>query len=234
MIAVTFALPAESSELQRRLRDAKIVHRGGRKINMGWIGGREIQIFHTGVGLEMARTRILQYLDTASPSLLISSGFAGAIRSHYRVGDLLLAENFCDPGLLTTARRVLREQNVHTAKMLSAAKMIDSAEEREEVWRRHEAAAIDMETEAIADVCASRGLRMLSLRVLSDTPQHPFPLPAEILFDIERQKTPSLRLIKYLTTHPAAVPRLVRFGGQINRARGSLTRALVTLLGSEL
>jgi adenosylhomocysteine nucleosidase len=234
MIAVTFALPAESSALRRRLREAKILRQGGQKIRTGTIAGRNVQIFHTGVGKEIARARLVQYLEMQSPALLISSGFAGAVRSHFRVSDLLLAENFCDPGLLTSARRVLREQNVHTATMLSVAKMIDSPEEREEVWRRHEAAAIDMETEAIAGVCASRGLRMLSLRVVSDTPRHPFPLPAEILFDLKRQKTPSFRLIRYLMRHPAAVPRLLHFSGQIGRARRSLTGALVAVLGSEL
>jgi adenosylhomocysteine nucleosidase len=234
MIAVTFALPAESSGLQRRLQERKIVRQAGQKIMAGRIGGRAVQILHTGVGKEMAQARLSQYLNTALPALLISSGFAGATRSHYRVNDLLLAENFCDPGLLAIARRVLREQNVHTAKMLTVAKMIDSPAERQEVWEQHEAVAIDMETEAIATVCARRGLRMLSLRVLSDTPRYPFPLPPEVLFDIERQRTPALRLIKYLIAHPAAVPRLLRFVQQIGQARRSLTGALVTVLRSGL
>ena len=234
MIAVTFALPAESSGLRQQLREVKIIRQGGQEIPTGRMGGREVRIIHTGVGAKAARARLIQCLDIAAPALLISSGFAGAARSNYRVGDLLLAENFSDPGLLATARRVLREQLVHTAKMLSVARMIDSLEEREEVWRRHQAVAVDMETETIAAVCATRHLRMLSLRVLSDTPLHPFPLPGEILFDIERQKTPSFRLIKYLAAHPPAIPRLVRFGGQIKRARRSLTSALVTVLRSEL
>jgi adenosylhomocysteine nucleosidase len=234
MIAVTFALPAESSELRRRLREKKAIRQGGQEVTSGRLGGHEVRIIHTGVGAKTARARLIQCLDTAAPALLISSGFAGASRSNYRVCDLLLAANFSDPGLLTTARRVLREQHVHTGKMMSVTKMIDSFEEREEVWRRHEAVAIDMETEAIAAVCATRNLRMLSLRVLTDTPLHPFPLPAEVLFDIERQKTPSFRLIKYLAMHPMAIPRLLRFGGQIGQARRRLTDALVTVLRSEL
>lgn len=234
MIAVTFALPAESSGLQGRLRQVTGVRQDGQKTCTGQIGGRQIEIFHTGVGKEMAHTRLSRYLDKASPSILISSGFTGATRSAYRVGDLLLAENFCDPALLQMARRVLRDQNVHTAKMLTVEKMIDSLQEREEVWRQHEAVAIDMETEAIAAMCAARGLRMLSLRVLSDTPRHPFPLPTEILFDIERQRTPALRLLKHLVTRPATIPRLLRFVSQIGRARLSLTNALVKVLASEI
>jgi adenosylhomocysteine nucleosidase len=234
MIAVTFALPAESSALRRRLRETKIVRQGGQEVTSGRMGGHEVRIIHTGVGARTARARLVQCLDTAAPALLISSGFAGASRSNYRVCDLVLAANFSDPGLLATARRVLREQHVHTAKMISVAKMIDSPEEREEVWRKQEAVAIDMETEAIAAVCATRNLRMLSLRVLTDTPLQPFPLPAEVLFDIERQKTPAFRLIKYLATNPSAIPRLVRFSGQIKRARRRLTDALVTVLRSEL
>ena len=233
MIAITFALPAESSGLIRRLAGSRRIIRGEVKIVAGRLRGRDIEVMHTGVGLKVSGARLIQYLDTSSPVLLISSGFAGAARSNFRVGDLVLAQNFSDAELLAGARRALREQNVHAGKLFTASVMVDSMAEREEIWRRHEAAAIDMETEAIARVCADRHLRMLSLRVLSDTPRHPFPLPSDILFDMHRQRTPALRLLRYLMVHPGAIPRLVTFSRQIGQARCALTDALVKVVPTD-
>ena len=234
MIAITFALPAESSGLIRRLAGSRRMIRGGVKIVAGRLSGRDIEVLHTGVGGKVCGARLMQYLDTSSPVLLISSGFAGATRSNLRVGDLVLAQNFSDAVLVAGARRALREQNVHAGKLFTASVMVDSLEEREEIWRRHEAVAIDMETEVIARICADRQLRMLSIRVLSDTPRHPFPLPSDILFDVPRQRTPAVRLLRYLMAHPGAIPRLVKFSRKIGQARGALTEALVKVVQKEL
>ena len=186
------------------------------------------------MGCAAAEARLQSYLETSSPAWLISSGFAGAARSHYRVGDLLLAENYSDNDLLQKARHLLRRHNVHTARLFTAPAMIDEAAARAEIWTRQQAAAIDMETEALARVCAHRQLRMLSLRVFSDTPRHPFPLPGHLLFDLERQQTPTAKLFRHLLAHPAALPRLLRFSVQVGRARRALSEALIDLLTSDL
>ena len=234
MIVITFALPAESSGLIRRLTRVRSVMRHGVRVVAGNSSGRDIEVLHTGVGSRISGERLTQYLDTSSPVLLISSGFAGAARSNLRVGDLVLAQNFSDAALLAEARRALREQNVHVGKLFSAGGTVDSLAEREEIWRRYEAVAIDMETETIARACADRELRMLSLRVLSDTPRHPFPLPGDLLFDMTRQRTPALRLIRYLTAHPGSIARLIKFSAQVGQARRALTEALFRVLQSDL
>src|SRR5258708_6532104 len=126
MIAITFALPAESSGLMRRMADRRTVQRGGLTIQAGRVGGREVEILHTGVGEKASRDRMQQYLSAVTPALLISSGFAGAARSNYRVGDLVIAQNFSDSELMAVARRKLREQNIHVVRLLSSPRMIDS------------------------------------------------------------------------------------------------------------
>jgi nucleoside phosphorylase len=234
MITLTFALPAESSGFVRQLRDRTRTDRNGTETIQGRFGDKEIELIHTGVGHAITQKRLDHYLESVRPALLISSGFAGAARSNYRVGDLILAENFSDTDLLVNARRVLRDRNAHAAHLFTARAVIDAIGDREEVARQHNAIAIDMETETIAQLCAARGVRMLSLRVLSDTPRHPFPLPPQILFDLERQRTDGMRLAGYLITHPMAWPRLPGFARQIQRARRSLTAALVTLLQTPL
>ena len=48
MIAVTFALPAESSEFLRRLGNKSRANRNGISIVRGTIGHRSIEVIHTG------------------------------------------------------------------------------------------------------------------------------------------------------------------------------------------
>jgi adenosylhomocysteine nucleosidase len=227
MITITFALPAESSGFVRYLTSRSVSHRVGTKVITGRLGGRDLEVVHTGVGKRVAAERLAQYLARASPALLISAGFAGGSRAEDEVGALVLARNFSDAALLASARQTLGQQNVEVANIFTAPEMVDAVAHREQIWQRHQAVAIDMETEAIAQICTDRKLRLLSLRALSDTPRCPFPLPSEILFDLERQRTPAGRLLAYLLAHPGAIPRLLKFSRQIARARRNLTDALV-------
>lgn len=227
MIAISFALPTESSSLVNLLRDRETDEAG---IIRGKIDNKDVVIFHTGVGRKSCERKIDNYFKTPPPRILISSGFAGAARANLQVADLLLAENFSDAQLLSEAQRILAEHKPHTAKLFTASTIVDSIDERNKIAFEHGAAAVDMETEFVAQACATRAIPMLSLRVISDTPNEPFPAPPRALFDLESQRTKAAGLLFYLLTHPIAIGRLIRFGGQIRRARAKLTSAIVALI----
>lgn len=227
MIAVSFALPTESLNLVSLLRDRKSDEA---EIIRGRIDNKEVAIFHTGVGRKSCAARIDNFLRAQLPRMLISSGFAGGAREDLQVGDLLLAENFSDRPLLVEAQRILASSHVHVGKLFTSSTIVDSIDERNKIAREHNAVAVDMETECIAQACAARQIRMLSLRTISDTPRQPFPAPPRALFDIENQRTKVTRLSFHLLTHPTAIWRLIGFGSQIRKARASLTRAIVDLV----
>jgi len=213
MLAVTFALPEESREFVQLLRRREA----------------PVTVFHTGVGEKACRARIEPFLDTRPFDLLISSGFAGGADSSLGVGDLFLAENFSDPQLLARAQDLLVSR---VGQLVTAPHVIQSAGERAQLMHETGAAAIDMETEWIAQACAKRKIPMLSLRVISDTAAAPLPLPPEVLFDLERQKTDPLRVASHLLRHPVHVPRLIRFARQIAAVRATLGAAVYELVAS--
>src|SRR5215475_11451900 len=94
MIAVTFALPAESAEFLRRLRDKSACERNGVRTIRGRIDDRTIEVLHTGVGEKVCRQRLGKFLHEQKFNRLITAGFAGALTDDLEAGDLLLAENF--------------------------------------------------------------------------------------------------------------------------------------------
>jgi nucleoside phosphorylase len=228
MIAVTFALPAESSDFLRRLNNQSRIVRNGVRIIRGNIDDRKIEILHTGVGEKVCRQRIGKFLADQQFELLISTGFAGALNDQLQISDLLLAENFSTVDL--NQKRSLSTLPIHTADLLTAPALIDSSEERRRIARTSGAAAVDMETEFIARACAEHAIPLLSLRVITDTPQELFPAPPNILFDIQRQRTNPVKFATFLLAHPHRVPRLVQFARRISQARKTLANAIVTVM----
>src|SRR5438270_6893227 len=150
MIGITFALPSESSGLVRRLQAVQRHDNllSGKIDNPEMIGAREairsraVTILHTGVGAKNCNARLEILLHKTRPSLMISSGFAGAVSEDLRVGDLILARNFSDPGLLASADRILRDREPRVVKLFTSASIIDSVAERNEIARAVDAAAV--------------------------------------------------------------------------------------------
>ena len=229
MIAITFALPAESSEFLRQLRNQSRIDRNGIRTIRGTIDNLAVEVLHTGVGEKVCRERVAKFLQDQQFDLLISTGFAGALNDQLQVGDLLLAKNFSTINP-SESHSLLSNLRIHRANLLTVHELIDSSEERDKIGRTSGAAAVDMETEFIARACAEHGVPLLSLRVITDTPRKPFPAPMKVLFDMERQQTRLLRLATFFLAHPNRVPRMVQFARRIAHARKILASALVSLI----
>lgn len=234
MIALTFALPAESSEFIRLLQNPARVRRKGIERITGTLHGQNVCVMHTGVGEKSTRARLGRFLKEKTPALLISSGFAGALNDTLSVGDLLLAENFSTASLLATAAAALRDRRFTAGRLTTAHTVLDSPETRQQLGDSTRAAAVDMETEFIAELCGKRSIPMLSLRAITDTPLAPFPAPPRVLFNIESQKTEFAPLVWYLLVRPAAIVRFISFAQNIARSRSELTSALDLLLRERL
>ena len=230
MIAITFALPAESSGLVALVRDKRRAASGDAEITYGEINDRSVAIFHTGIGQKACQANIDNFLSVEHPDIWISSGFAGGVGEELRVGDLFLAENFSDRELLSAGQRLLADRNVRTAKLFTSATIVDSTAQRNEIARAQGALAIDMETETIARACIARGIRLLSLRAISDSLHEPFPAPPHLLFDLERQRTDMAKLALHFLKHPPHIVGFIRFANRIARARRTLTNAIVAML----
>jgi nucleoside phosphorylase len=234
MIAITFALPAESSDFVRLLENRGAVSREGVETIRGHLHRKSIVVIHTGVGKKISRERMETILRRERFEYLISSGFAGALEKDLQVGQLLVAENFSSPALLGSPKLVLADDKTFLGKLQTVPRMIETVVEREDLNKRTGAAAVDMETEILAEVCAAHDLPMLSLRAISDTASEPFPAPADVLFDVAKQKTDFFRLGSYLITHPAAFARLNAFRERVAVARKALAGALDSILRADL
>ena len=227
MIAVTFALRSESSEFLHRIDERTRIRAG---LVSGKIASKDVSVLHTGIGEKATRPTLAEFLRTHTPSVLVSSGFAGALTDDLLPGDLLLADNFSDARLAAAARAALRAFRIETGRLSTASVVVHSKEDRMGRAAADGADAVDMETQFIAEICASHGIPLLSLRAISDSPAAPFPAPPELLFDIERQRTKYRSLLLHIATHPRVIGRLQTFGRQVTNARRVLAQALCCLI----
>ena len=229
MIAITFALPAESSGFLGLLQNKSKRRNHGITTIVGTVDDHLVEIFHTGVGEKICRQRMARFLQDRQLDCLISAGFAGALDDQLGVGDLLLARNLSTADLSGTLD-FPANLPIHVANLLTVPSMIDSREERNRIAQTTGAVAVDMETEFIALACAEHGVPLLSLRVISDTPCQPLPAPPSMLFDLDEQQTNFGRLVFYVAKHPPAIWRLISFARQIGRARKRLSHAIIALV----
>jgi nucleoside phosphorylase len=234
MIAITFALPAESSDFVALLEKPALNSREGVDSIRGHLRGKSVAVIHTGVGRKACCERMEILLRRERFEYLISAGFAGALQKELRVGNLLVSENYSSPQLLRSPHLDLSQNGVFLGKLLTVSGVIESNVERAQLAAETGAAAVDMETEFIAEACADHQLPMLSLRAISDTPSEPFPAPAHVLFDLEKQRTDFTRLAFYLMKHPSALSKLTQFRERVGVARKALTRTLDAIMRGDL
>jgi adenosylhomocysteine nucleosidase len=234
MIAITFALPAESSDFVSLLEKRGGVSREGVETVRGRLHGKSIAVIHTGVGKNACREAMEVMLRREHFEFVISAGFAGALEKDLRVGHLLVAENFSSPQLVGSPHLTLADEGTYLGKLLTLPRLVETVAHREHLNKKTGAAAVDMETEILAELCRAHDLPILSLRAISDTAAEPFPAPAEVLFDIANQKTNFIRLGSYLVSHPGAFARLNAFRQRVAVARRSLAKALDEILRADL
>src|SRR5262249_51238756 len=136
--------------------------------------GRPVLVLETGVGTGRVRDALGWLLGGPAgrpvrPAFVLCAGFSGALQPAWRVGDGLLASEVADlDGGLWPAARPGRPAALPRGRLLTAPRLVGTPAEKKELGKRHGAAAVDMETAAVARACAERGVPFGCVRAISD------------------------------------------------------------------
>jgi nucleoside phosphorylase len=226
MIAVTFALPEESKDLRRELRETRQIGLGkAGPVLTGDVRGLPLVLCHTGVGTEAAVRETRSMLEKCRPSLVVSSGFAGALSDRLRVGDVVF-----DPRDTGHAGLDRLMPHCFVGKIHTHRQTIETPEEKAALGRESCAIAVDMETAQIAAVCAEAGIPIVGIRGISDAATDPLPVPMAHWFDMDRQRARPLALVLYLMRNPGRIAPFARFVRGLSGARRAMTRGILLFL----
>ena len=235
-IIVTFALPDESRPFVAALAPAaRTLHRGGPPelpTVVSYHGNNLIAVVHTGVGdTPEGRARLKTMLSTAEDLRgVISAGYAGGLSPALRLGDLVLGENYSDPELAQVARAALEGEALHSGPVVTHGAAVETVADKAALHAETGALAVDMETRWISNLCGWAGVPLLSLRVVSDPADQPFPVPGGVLFDAARQRPRYAALPWHLLTNPGRIGPFVGFVRGLGPGRTRLTEALIRLV----
>jgi nucleoside phosphorylase len=154
MVLVVFALSAEARVFQRRLARKKKQE----TFFEGIMFGTRVGICFVGIRAT-AVADLEKTIQRVGPTLVISSGFAGATRSLLEPGDFLIASNY------TTAQIPVGSLTDAIGSFCSV-EQVNGPEEKRRLGEF--SLAVDMESRSIAAVCARYQIPLITARMISD------------------------------------------------------------------
>jgi adenosylhomocysteine nucleosidase len=219
---VVAALAAEARALSPSMR------RGGPKTCS------EFSLLHNGTLLAVsgigcpAAEAAARALVAAQVSALMTFGLAGALDPALAAGTVVLpGELISRDGARFVTCKAWRERvaaslgfAVSTGTLLTSARPIETPAEKAAAFRDTGAAAVDMESAAVAEVAAAHGLPFIAVRVIVDTARD--ALPPAVVAASRAGRVEIGRLIAGLVAAPREIAALIRLAQRYRIAMRSL------------
>jgi nucleoside phosphorylase len=192
----------------------------------------EIVVVLTGIGETISEESLKSsgLLAHLGPEVMISSGFAGALKEKFSPGTIVAPvkvrtlKNHAN----VDAESGLRQEAVRLGaspidNLITLDRLVKTAEEKSQLSFFGE--AIDMESAIVMSRFATTGAQVMALRVISDGAAEDLPL------DFDRCLTPQgairpMSLVNQIVKRPENLPNLIRFGRQSYKAAQTLAEFL--------
>jgi adenosylhomocysteine nucleosidase len=166
-IAIIAAMEREVGPLIRGWKIRTIEH-AGRQHRLYENG--EAVLVCGGIGAEAARRATEAVIREISPARVVSVGFAGALNSSLRVGDLI------QPRTVINAADGVRTDVGSGEGILVSSASVANKEQKSRLSKAYGGIVVDMEAGAVAQGALARGVEFAALKAVSDGVD--FDLPA--------------------------------------------------------
>lgn len=166
-----------------------------------------VRIRVSGIGRGNARLAIEQALRESEPSRVIAAGFCGALVPELKVGDIVTS-----PYILTVDH------------------LVWDPKEKAKLAEEHSARAVDMESAAIAEVCAERGIPFTAVRAVSDASDT--ALSPDLVRLLSGGEVSIWKAIRALLRRPSLLREFLRLRRDTNLAASRLADALAKTLAA--
>ena len=185
-----------------------------------------VRVLITGMGRSNSEQSIYWALDKVAPRLVITCGFVGGLNPALRSCDIV-----CQTDEDSPLRDVLKEVGATPATFFCARRVAITSAEKQNLWRGTGLDAIEMESEAIRDVCRERGVPAITVRVISDSALEDLPLDFNTLMT-PAQKIHYGKLSWALVRSPWKLAELLAFQQKTVDASKALSAFLTRLIQS--
>ncbi|MBI1909625.1 MAG: hypothetical protein HYS22_05600 [Deltaproteobacteria bacterium] len=241
-IAIIAALRDELKGFTGRVTPRHVVNQPPLTIVEGEFQRVPILLVRTGMGRGNTFKALSFLFERYAPSLLLSTGCAGATQPAITSGDLILATDVrvLNPDVEVVARSTQKWLNLakevaeagklpyHQGSLLTVDKIIAKPHEKAFLGTRAEVLALEMETAEVARWAVRKKLPFLAVRAIFDPVSQALP-------DFEQFLRPDLsispiRAVQFLLQEPGKIFELVRFRKFANSAKTAISHFLELFL----
>ncbi|MDD2710879.1 MAG: hypothetical protein PHV34_23105 [Verrucomicrobiae bacterium] len=187
-IGIVIALPTE----WRYFRRAFIVHHerqlGGHRHYAGRFGDIPVAVIIGGVGKKNALAGALALCEHHSLSMLMTLGYAGALNSELKRGDIVLSsysrnETVMQPSAddlsladqLKAVADESHEHHVYVSPLYTANSIVARHEDKVDIYRRTGMSIVDMESYSVYSLAREKGIPFMGIHAVTDTAEEDIP-----------------------------------------------------------
>ena len=184
----------------------------------------------SGLGAKRASTAAESLLAEGATALL-SWGSAGGLDASLLPGHLILPRKIIssdqsvfpvDAGWHERLCRLLWDQiEFHPDPLTESTAILNTPAEKRELFKQSDAAAVDMESAAVAEVASTTNVPLVVVRAIVDPFDMKMPSVVQTIDEYGRVRP--LSLLGRLARNPAELFLLIRLGLYFRAARNSLT-----------
>ena len=197
------------------------------RLYRGQLGSNSIVACVGGVGAERVTACFEKLMREHRPAWVIHLGFAGGLDPQFDAAQVL------------TAGRVLNESGRSVqlgngagesgCTLLSVDRLANSVELKRKLFERHHAAAVDMESFAVAEAASHASVELSILRAISDPAD--LAVPPQVFRMITAEgKVDVGAAARTLLRHPDQLPVMWKLGRTSRQAGRNLANAVRNLL----
>ena len=241
MIAILVAVRQELRPILRRADANHLVRQEHLDFHEGTLAGQPVALLALGIGKECARIAAEMTIHCYRPDLIISAGFGGGLQSHVQDGDIVVATEIlelrkdqgadiaCDVMHIPFQPTRINgngasEMRIHYGKIITTDEMVLRAANKKRIGQVTGALAVDMETSAVAAVCAARKVDFLAVRCITDNDDEDLPREFNDYF-VLGQLRPK-RVFSSCLRDPRVLGDLARLGYRAKNSGEKLARFL--------
>jgi adenosylhomocysteine nucleosidase len=183
-----------------------------------------------GGGMPAGAEAAAERLTARGATALLSFGLAGGLDPALRPGAIVVPAAVQEAGRSYTADPALNLMlgGATAAALLVGTHVVGDAGEKAALWRATAAAAVDLESGAVARVAGRHGLPFAVLRAVCDPAGRSLPRAALVALD-QHGAIGFARVLGAVLRRPWEIPALLRLASDAAHARRALLRAVAGL-----
>lgn len=245
MIAILVAVRQELRPILHRADANHVVRQEHLDFHEGTLAGQPVALLALGIGKECARMAAEITIRCYRPDLVISAGFGGGLQPHVQDGDIVVGTDILElrkdqgteiawdsthkPACLARINgNSTPELRVHYGKIITTDEMVLRATNKARIGKATGALAVDMETSAVATVCAAKKTDCLAVRCITDNDHEDLPEDFNDFFVLGQLR--AKRVLSSCARDPRVLADLARLGYRAKHCGEKLARFLEAIL----